>query len=389
MKTDLDALMQTYGIEALLVTGPAQYNPFMVYMTGGGHLTMADLIKKRGEAPLLFYAPMERDEAARTGLRTRGYNEYPLHQLMKEAHGDRLEAMALRYQHMLLDAGVTSGKVALYGRVEIGPLYSVLNILQQKMPGLTLCGFQAEDILQIAMATKETEEIERIRRMGKITTQVVGQVADFLSGQAVRNDVLVKKDGEALTLGEVKGRINAWLAEQGADNPEGTIFAIGRDAGVPHSSGKPDDLLRLGETIVFDIYPCEAQGGYYYDFTRTWCLGYAPDAAQALYDDVYAVYRQVVSELKPGTPFTHYQNRTCELFRAQGHATIAEAPQTEEGYVHSLGHGVGLRIHERPFCGTTATERDMLQPGAVFTIEPGLYYPSKGLGVRLEDTYHI
>ena len=88
-----------------------------------------------------------------------------------------------------------------------------------------------------------------------------------------------------------KRRINLWLAERGADNPEGTIFAIGRDAGVPHSTGTASDPLRLGQTIVYDIFPCEAGGGYYYDFTRTWCLGYAPDAVQALYQDVLDVYQ--------------------------------------------------------------------------------------------------
>ena len=70
MKNDLDTLMAAQNLDAILVTGPAQHNPAMVYMTGGGHLTGADLIKKRGEEPILFCNPMERDEAAHTGLQT-------------------------------------------------------------------------------------------------------------------------------------------------------------------------------------------------------------------------------------------------------------------------------------------------------------------------------
>ncbi|HEX7433861.1 MAG TPA: aminopeptidase P family N-terminal domain-containing protein, partial [Anaerolineaceae bacterium] len=62
MITDLDSIMETHGIDALLITGPAQHNPTMVYLTGVRHLTHADLIKKRGEAPVLFHGPMERDE---------------------------------------------------------------------------------------------------------------------------------------------------------------------------------------------------------------------------------------------------------------------------------------------------------------------------------------
>jgi hypothetical protein len=68
MKTDLDALMKDNNLDAILITGPAQHNPAMVYMMGGGHLTNADLIKKRGEEAVVFYNPMERDEAGKSGL---------------------------------------------------------------------------------------------------------------------------------------------------------------------------------------------------------------------------------------------------------------------------------------------------------------------------------
>jgi Xaa-Pro aminopeptidase len=64
-------------------------------------------------------------------------------------------------------------------------------------------------------------------------------------------------------------------------------------------------------------------------------------------------------------------------------------PGALEGYVHSLGHGLGLHVHEMPFSGLTADEKETLVKGSVFTIEPGLYYPEKGMGVRLEDTYYV
>jgi Xaa-Pro aminopeptidase len=70
-----------------------------------------------------------------------------------------------------------------------------------------------------------------------------------------------------------------------------------------------------------------------------------------------------------------------------GHPTLRSDPKTEEGYVHSLGHGIGLEIHSRPRL-SIATE-ETLQPGQVLTIEPGLYYPSRGFGVRIEDTVYV
>jgi Xaa-Pro aminopeptidase len=393
MRSDIDAIMQANDIDVLLVTGRAQHNPAMVYLTGGGHLTNADLIKKRGEPGVLFHASMERDEAAqaaaRTGLVTRGYTAYPYTELLKESGGNRVEASALRYRRMFEDLGIHSGRVALYGEADLRTAFPIFYALQQRMPEITLVGDLADVILGTAMATKEDQEVARIRSMGAVTTAVVGQVADYLASRPVRDGALVGPGDIALTIGGVKGLINLWLAERGVENPHGTIFAIGRDAGVPHSSGTPADVLRLGQTIVFDIYPCEAGGGYFYDFTRTWCLGYAPDDVQAVYQDVHSVFQTLKRSLQPGARYVDSQQRACELFEAMGHPTILSTPDTEEGYVHSLGHGVGLHIHERPFSGATALEEDRLVPGVVATIEPGLYYPSRGMGVRLEDTFWV
>lgn len=389
MKHEIDERMLTEGIDALLVVGPAQHNPAMVYLTGGGHLTNADLIKKQGQPPVLFYNAMERDEAARSGLKTIGYDHYPLNQFIRDCGGDLAEAMALRYEHMLKDCDITQGKIALYGTIEIGPKFVVFSRLQKRMPDIELIGYAVDPILMPAMMTKDKDELARIRNMGKITTQVVQKTANFLQQHPAKNNVLVKPDGKPLTIGEVKAKINLWLAEAGAENPHDTIFAIGKDAGVPHSLGNPEDKLRLGETIVFDIFPCEAGGGYHYDFTRTWCLGYAPLPVQEIYDEVYRVYKKLVSELKENKLFKNYQDRTCDLFEAANHPTIRSKNNTMSGYVHSIGHGLGLRVHEMPFAGATAGENEILSIGSVFTIEPGLYYPEQGMGVRLEDTYFI
>jgi Xaa-Pro aminopeptidase len=226
--------------------------------------------------------------------------------------------------------------------------------------------------------------------MGAVTIEVVRRTAEYLTGSAVHADeTLLKEDGTPLTIGDVKAKINLWIAELGAENPEGTIFAIGRDSGVPHSAGNPSDLMRLGQTIVFDIYPCEAGGGYFYDFTRTWSLGYATLEAQKLYDEVKTVYDRLREEFDLNAPLKDYQRRLCEWFEESGHQTPLHTKAPVQGYVHSFAHGVGLNIHERPWSGLTATDDNILKPGVVFTSEPGLYYPEKGLGVRIEDTYWV
>jgi Xaa-Pro aminopeptidase len=389
MKSDLDRLLKDNNAEALWVIGPAQHNPPMVYLTGGGHMTQADVIKRVGQPPLLCHAPMEREEAARTSLRTLNYNKFPPKDRIAAANGDHLTASALLYKSIFEEIGLQEGKVLLYGRTDVGKYFSIINKLQELLPGLEFQGDLDDSVLLQAMATKDEGELERIREMGRRVVKVVLRVADFLTHHKVEDEVLIKPDGNPLLIGDVKNQINLWLSELGAENPEDTIFAIGRDAGVPHSSGTPSDVLRLGQTIVFDIFPCEQGGGYFYDFTRTWCLGYAPDKAQQLYNQVKAVYDQVTSELETGINAAFFQSRTCELFEAQGHTTIRQDPAVESGYVHSLGHGVGLNIHEKPWFSRPDDPTNALVPGSVFTIEPGLYYPDRGMGIRLEDTYHV
>jgi len=389
MKADLDRYLQENLADALWVTGPAQHNPAMVYMTGGGHLTQADVIKITGKDPILCHAPMEREEAAQTGLQTINVSKFPLKERFKLAEGDRILAHALLYQRIFEEIGLTTGRVLVYGKTDAGKHFTLLSKLQELLPELHFEGDMDDAVLLQAMATKDPTEIERIRNMGKVVVNTVSRVAEFLTHHPVVDDVLMKPDGTPLRIGDVKGKINLWLAEQGAENPEATIFAIGKDAGIPHSSGNPQDPITLGKTIVFDIFPCEAGGGYFYDFTRTWCLGYAPKEAQKLYDQVKMVYDQVVSELALHTNAFHFQQRTCELFEAQGHITIRQNPAIEDGYVHSLGHGVGLNIHEKPWFSREKDPGNELVPGSVFTIEPGLYYPSRGMGVRLEDTYYV
>jgi len=389
MKDQIDSLMQERQLEAVIVVGPGQHNPPMVYLTGGAHLTDAMLVKILNRPPVLFHRTMERDEAAKSGLECRDLDTYRLENLAKSFDGDMLRAVRERNRLLLKDLGLEAGRAVVCGKIDAGTALAAYAGGRDETPGPTFIGEMGDLILQAAMETKEAAEIERIRSVGLKTTAVIGQAADFLSGQRAKNGLLVKSDGEPLRIGEVKRRMNLWLAERGLENPEGTIFAIGHDAGVPHSTGKDGDPLRLGQTIVLDMFPCEPGGGYYYDITRTWCLGYAPDEAQKLYADVLSVFQQVKLKLRPGDPCQSYQELACQLFRSMGHPTIQEDPNTTDGFVHGLGHGVGLYLHERPFFRSSSSQKQLLQPNSVVTVEPGLYYPERGLGVRLEDTCWI
>jgi Xaa-Pro aminopeptidase len=391
MKSELDALMQAKNLDAFIVFGNAEYNPPMTYLTGGGHVSHATLIKKCGEEAVLFFGDMERDEAAKSGLKLIPYSTYDMAALLKKSNRDGTLAAAMRCEMMFNDMGITSGRVGVYGTYDLSAIFGMISQLKTLVPEIEFVGESREDsIFMRAMETKDEMEVNRIRRMGKVTTEVVAAVADFLTSCAVREDeVLLKVDGSPLTIGDVHAKIRLWVAERGAELPSGFIFSIGRDAGVPHSAGNPTDLMRLGQTIVFDIYPAEAGGGYYYDFTRTWSLGYAAPEAQALFDQVKEIYDQLNSNFDLNIPFKIYQQMACEYFESKGHQTQLHTKTPIEGYVHSLGHGVGLNIHERPFSGLMVGDEQRLAPGVVVTSEPGLYYPEKGMGFRIEDTFWV
>jgi len=380
MKADLDELITSIGLDAIMVLGDAARNPPMYYMTGGGHVSNAALVKKPGQAAALYCNAMERDEAAKSGLQVVPLSVNGVDSLLKDPH-EILGAQA-----------VARGRLGLYGTLDVGDLISITTRIRAAYPDLEIVSEPKEESIFLrAMETKDESEVEHIRRMGRITTEVVSKVSRLLTSSDVGADeVLLKDDGTPLTVGDVKNQISLWLAESGAVEVEGCIFAIGKDAGIPHSVGKPGDPIRLGRTIVFDIFPAEAGGGYFYDFTRTWSLGYASPDAQKLYDEVHGVYDTVIENLDLNVGFKEYQKLVCDEFRKSGHDTPMHTTGVlENGYVHSLGHGVGLNLHERPWSRHTAGDDNILRPGVVITIEPGLYYPDKGIGVRIEDTYWV
>ncbi len=386
MRTDLDQIMQEAEIDSLLIFGPAYHNAAMVYLTGLRHISWGFLLKPRNQTPILIHHAMERDEAAATGFVTVDRDVFDYHRVYKNNGGDDIQTQIELLKRIFQEHKI-KGRVSTYGKLELGPGLSILRGLDEALPDVEIIGENNNrSVLMKARLIKSDEEINRIRRMGQITTSVVGDVANFLMALDVRDNLLVDREGQPVTIGDVKMKINLWLAMRGAENPKGTIFAIGRDGGIPHSSGNDNDPIPVGQPIVFDIFPCEAGGGYFYDFTRTWCLGYAPDDVQAVYKDVLNVYQTVSNSILPNTPCSQYQDQTCELFESMGHPTINSSPGTTEGYIHSLAHGLGLDAHEAPTFYAAEGNKDLVLPGMVFTIEPGLYYPTRGFGVRIEDT---
>ena len=92
--------MKARNLDALIVFGNAEHNPPMYYLTGGGHVSHATVIKKRGEEAIFFFGDMERDEAAKSGLKLIPYSAYDYEAISKKANKDGLLAGALRCELM-------------------------------------------------------------------------------------------------------------------------------------------------------------------------------------------------------------------------------------------------------------------------------------------------
>jgi Xaa-Pro aminopeptidase len=243
--------------------------------------------------------------------------------------------------------------------------------------------------LVAARATKGEAEVARMRDVARRTEEVVVEICALLRASRVEGGLLRKADGAPLKIGDVKDRIGLELARRRLDDHGQTIFAPGREAGFPHSRGTETEPVPAGKPIIFDIFPQEKGGGYYFDFTRTLWIGAVSDRTRACFEATAAAFDRAVAAVKVGRLVREADVAACDALEARGFVTKRQDPKTQVGYCHGLGHGVGLEIHERPSVHALESNKDVFEAGNVFTIEPGLYYPDEEVGVRLEDTFYL
>lgn len=206
-------------------------------------------------------------------------------------------------------------------------------------------------------AYKDSGELELLQRAIDIGDQAFEETADLLE--------------VGMTEKEAAWIFEKAVRERGAESISfETIVAIGPNAARPHHATSDSKLVE-GQTIVFD---CGSRyQGYCSDLTRTVVLGDADDEIKRVYDIVLTAQLAAIDMVKPGM--------TGEECDAIARKIITEAGHQND-FGHSLGHGLGLEVHENPGVGPNA--KGKLGNGMPFTIEPGIYIPGWG-GVRIED----
>ena len=369
------------GCEALLVLARSSQDPDLAPFVGDVHLGESQLVVPlKGPACLAYQTAMEREEAAATGLRLITPDDLDLARWQNLAAGPG-DVVAWVAERSLEAAGVVPGRVALAGHGQAGIIQAATAALARKgwtwVPG--------NPIVLAARKRKTAAEVAAIGAAARGVMEAMRRVAACLAGSAVRQGELWA-DGERLTVARLRSEIGQALAARGLEQPKGNIVAPAEEGGVPHSSGTQERVLRAGEPIVVDVYP---RGTMFADCTRTFCVGEPSPALRRAHELVLQALEQSHRRARPGVRGWDLQEEVCALFEQRGFATPISDPATIRGYVHNLGHGVGFDLHEQPVFRKVSGAEGVLREGDVFTLEPGLYDPAEGYGVRLEDLVHL
>ncbi len=215
------------------------------------------------------------------------------------------------------------------------------------------CEAMAEPLREI----KQEEEIEAIQKAVVCTEQALARTVTSL------------KPG--ITEREAAWRIEKAIRENGAEDVSFTlIVAAGPNAAKAHHEPS-ERLLGEAEPIVIDIGAL--LGGYCSDMTRTIIFGDPPDKLKEIYSLVRRAQLNAIRNIKPGMTTVEADALARDVIKEAGYG---------EHFLHSLGHGVGLAVHESPSLRTANPV--VLKENMVFTVEPGIYLEGYG-GVRLED----
>ncbi len=218
---------------------------------------------------------------------------------------------------------------------------------------------ETEKAIEKQRMIKDEKEIEKITKACEITDQCFSYLLKFIKvGQSEK---------------EIAFEIQKFFQMHGAEgNAFEPIVASGKNSSKPHAI-PTNKKIDIGDPITID-FGCKYEG-YCADMTRTIFVGYVPEAIKEIYDLVLKNQLQTAKELKEGANIKIVSRMVENDFKLHGY-----------DLVHSLGHGVGLDIHEYPYLH--GKNDSFLKEKMVLTNEPGIYLPGK-FGVRIEDTVLI
>jgi Xaa-Pro aminopeptidase len=294
-----------------------------------------------------------------------GMDELVAQGLTRDAMTDQVSVRAVKA------LGVTSAVVPYFFPLELADLL--------RAEGVELR--VDRDLFYERRRVKSAAELAGIRRAQRGAQAGMTAARDLLRRAELANGSATL-DGEPLTSERLKAAISAAFTANGCSADE-FVVSHGPQAAIGHHMGA--GAIRSGEAIVIDLWPRDNESGCFADMTRTFCLGEPPEQLLEWHRLVKEALDRTAEQLRPGASARAIYDTSCDVFEQAGYQTQRTKTQGEplvNGYFHSLGHGVGLEVHEEPGMGITAKKE--LVAGDVVTLEPGLYEKGAG-GCRLED----
>jgi Xaa-Pro aminopeptidase len=231
---------------------------------------------------------------------------------------------------------------------------------------------------------KNETELAGIRRALRASEAAMTAARELLRAAEPQNGHVVL-DGEPLTCERLKLAVEQTFSAHGVFADE-FIVSHGPQTAVGHDMGSGP--ISPGEPVCLDLFPRDRDSGCYADMTRVYVVGEPSDELHEYHRLCREALDRSVEAVKPGIQGKDVYRISCEVFERHGFPTLLSKQPGEvlkDGFYHSLGHGVGLEVHEQPTLGRGPGE---LVAGDVIAVEPGLYRNGFG-GIRLEDLVRV
>lgn len=234
-------------------------------------------------------------------------------------------------------------------------------LFSHKINGSTLLKAGASELLLAQRSVKLDYEIERIKKAQSITDAAFSHIIKLIS-----------ENKNTLTERDVALEIDYFMQKNGAECPAFETIAISGDASsLPHGVPRNEKLKNGFLTMDFGA----RYNGYCSDMTRTVVIGKADDELKKIYNTVLSAQKSALEMIKGGMPCKDADSIARNIIEAAGYG---------KAFGHSLGHGVGMFIHEKPNLSPRAPASSLLTAGNVVTVEPGIYLEGR-FGCRIED----
>jgi Xaa-Pro aminopeptidase len=286
---------------------------------------------------------------------------------------------------------LTDGRYTEQSRREVPDLerHTYVNPLREELPGLLggirRLGFEAEDVTvagrdRLADALGDdvelvatTDVIEPLRAVKDDDERAAIRAAQAITDAAF--DAILDRFSIGITEQQIARQLETLMMDEGADGLAfDSIVAFGENAAEPHHE---PSFRQLEEGDVIKLDFGGLVGGYHADMTRTIAFGALGSELRKIHDVVREAQQAGIDALRAGVRARDVDAASRGVIEAAGYG---------DRFVHGLGHGVGLEIHEDPFLGDGLDHP--VPDGAVVTVEPGIYVPGLG-GVRIEDMVEV